>query len=110
MGSAAGENEERSAHVGDLIDEGFAFDVGEFVGMAAGLGFSPAMATGEGAGAGDLPGDDEGLAIENRRAWGRAAEPMPREAGPVGFWGLSPGVAAFIGWPSFGEMEGHVSI
>ena len=56
---AAGDHQDRIAELADLIDQAARLGGGEFVRVALGLCLSPAMATSERAGAGDLPGDGE---------------------------------------------------
>jgi hypothetical protein len=83
-GIAAGEDEERGAHVGDLVDEGFAFGVGELVGMAAGLGASARQCRQARAQARVISqATTKGWRSRSTRM-GARAEPMPREPGVDG--------------------------
>ena len=69
-GVAAGEDEDGNVHVGDLVDEGFAFGVAELVGMGDGLGGGAAMFTGKVTGLSDFPDSEEGRFVEVQTAAG----------------------------------------
>ena len=57
---AAGEDEDGNVHLGDLVDERFAFFVGELVRMRNGLGGGAAVLAGQVTGLRDLPDGEEG--------------------------------------------------
>lgn len=63
-GIAAGEDEHGGLEVGELLDEVEGLGTVQFVRAASGLGLGPAMAAGQGAGAGDFPEDQEGPLLE----------------------------------------------
>ena len=67
-GVAAGEDEDGDVHVGDLVDKGFAFSVGELVGMGDGLGGGAAVLAGKVTGLCDFPDGKEWSFVEIKPA------------------------------------------
>ncbi len=70
-GIAAGEDEDRECHVGDLVDEGLAFFVVSWSGCGDGLRGGAAVFAGQITGLGDFPdGEERGFVVIQPAAGG----------------------------------------
>ena len=67
---SAGEDKNRHAHLGDLVDQRLAFGVGQFVGVGDGLGGGAAVLAGQVAGLRDLPDGEKGGFVKVQSATG----------------------------------------